>query len=124
MITLENEKLIDHTGTIINISKFDRIEQIEGLNAALGYYFFSPDTMRWFNSKVYDDIYQVENQGVAFITSERDSYLDRQPTKLYTVRIMRLNGQIDSLSEFQQFRTLAQARAFIKEYQKFNHSLP
>jgi hypothetical protein len=118
MITLENDKLIDRTGTVIDVSKFDRIEQIEGLNAAMGDYFFSPDTMRWFNSKVYDDIYQVENQGVCFITSERDDYLDRQPTRLYTVRIMRLNGRIDSLSEFQQFRTLAQARAFIKAYNK------
>jgi hypothetical protein len=115
MITLENDKLIDHTGTVIDISKFDRIEQIEGLNAALGFYFFSPDTMRWFNSKVYDDIYQVK-EGVCFITSERDDYLDRQPTRLYTVRIMRLNGRIDSLSEFQQFNTLKQARAFVKAY--------
>jgi hypothetical protein len=115
MITLENDKLIDHTDTVIDISKFDRIEQIEGLNAALGYYFFSPDTMRWFNSKVYDDIYQIK-EGVCFITSERDDYLDRQPTRLYTVRIMRLNGRIDSLSEFQQFNTLKQARAFVKAY--------
>jgi hypothetical protein len=117
MITLENDKLINHTGTVIDVSKFDRIEQIEGLNAALGDYFFSPDTMRYFNSKVYDDIVHIENQGIGFITSERDhSYLDRQPKRLYTVRMMTLDGQIKKLSEFQQFTTLNQARAFLKAY--------
>jgi hypothetical protein len=116
MITIENDKLIDHTGLIIDVSKFTRIEEIEGLNAALGYYFFSPDTMRWFNSKVYDDVRQIEGQGVAFITSERDSYLDRQPTRLFTVRIMTLDGRIKELSEFQQFNTLRQARTWLKAY--------
>ena len=124
MITIENEKLIDHTGAVIDVSKFDHIEQVTGLDAALGHFFFSPDTMRWFNSKVYDDLVQVDGQGVGFITSERDDYLDRQPTRLFTVRIMRFDGRIDKLSEFQQFKSLRQARKYLNDYAQFNHSLP
>lgn len=118
MITLENNKLLDHTGTVIDVSKFSTIEEVKGLDAALGHYFFSPSTMRFFCSRVYDDVLQIPGSGVAFITSEQfKTYYPNYSVepRMYTVRMMTLDGKIEELSDFQEFKSLSQARRFMNK---------
>ena len=78
-----------------------------------GGYWFSPDTMRFFKSRIHD-VYQVPNAGGwAFITSEKG------PTgvRAYTVRTMNDAGKIgDGGGGFQGYATLGRARTGLKAY--------
>lgn len=56
------------------------IEDIQELNETAGYYFFSPDTMRFFESKVESDLSDFGY----FITSEKKCFQDY--TRVYKVR--------------------------------------
>jgi len=80
--------------------------------------FFSPSSMKFFNSKVYNEVYG----GCVFITSEKDSgpYQSRRAwdgKRRYTVRVM-LNpsklssgpGRIMTWGNFGDYATLRQAR--------------
>jgi hypothetical protein len=58
------------------------IDEIKAANRRAGQFFFSPDTMRFWNSRVLPDVYQGPG-GVYFITSER---FDAKAPRLYTVR--------------------------------------
>ena len=116
MITLQN-------GQEIDVLQFDHIDQVKGLDMALGHYFFSEDTMRFFHSKVYDDLWVVPGAGVVFITSEKCDLVPADPRR-YTVRVMRDDGRIDKVSEFQEWATLRQARAQAQRYQEFYRSRP
>ena len=66
------------------------IEQVKAYNTLKGYYFFSPSTMRFFNSKVYSEVCAGES-GWYFVTSER---YETEPRR-YTVRVMRIDGSTD-----------------------------
>ncbi len=64
--------------------------------------FFSPETMRFFQSRVGQSLYG----GRIFITSERyDAFVPRR----YTIRIATADGRVLTLGTFQQYRTSAQA---------------
>ena len=69
-------------------------------------YFFSPDTMRFFNSKVYQDVKKVE-KGYLFITSE---VFGDEP-RHYQVRHITLNGVINYYGK--RFDSLEKARHFL-----------
>ena len=69
-------------------------------------YFFSPDTMRFFNSKVYQDVKQVD-RGYLFITSE----VFGESPRLYQVRHITLDGSINYYGE--RFSSLKKARHFL-----------
>mgnify|MGYP001574775162 CR=1 FL=1 len=102
------------------------IEEIKQLNARNGQFFFTPETMRFFKSKVNDGVITGTWKGIKvafFITSEKFS--DETPRK-YTIRACVLEdapteagredygykrGHIESVSEFQAFATLRTARA-------------
>jgi hypothetical protein len=83
-------------------AKCGTIPELRALNRAQGYNFFSPETLRFFNSMVEDEVFG----GCIFVTSEQNGY--RNP-RLYTVRAIRANGSIETLSEFQEFETREQA---------------
>lgn len=83
------------------------IEAIKRANRARGHYFFERDTMRFFRSRVLGGVIA----GRFFITSEQ--FNDRS-ARLYSVREVNDDGSIDSTSEFQQFETARQARAWAK----------
>lgn len=90
---------------------FHSIEEIKRANRAFGQHFFDADTMRFFNSRVYADLYvrKGEEQGedvTYFITSERNG----DGPRLYMVRYVLDNGLVSSASEFQQCETLNKAR--------------
>ena len=71
-------------------------------------HFFSPDTMRFFNSKVYNHIRKVE-KGFLFITSE---VFGDEP-RHYAIRFINLEGSIDTLKEYQ---SLSQAKKHLKDF--------
>lgn len=90
---------------------FKTIEEIKAFNEEKGKYFFSKDTMKFFNSKVETSVYG----GVFFVTSERME-LDRP--KRYTVRQVEESGNIKTIGSMQQYSTLASARDEAKRLAK------
>lgn len=90
------------------------LSAIKAANAAAGYYFFSPDTMRFFSSRVSDDVIQ----GCLFVTSERDKCgFAWNGARRYTVRrFYPETGDIREVSEFGQFATLAAAKRWARNY--------
>lgn len=84
--------------------EYDTIDQIKAANRAHGGYFFSPNTMRTWRSRVLDGVIG----GRYFITSEaRESYGRR-----YTVRECLPSGDCRTVREldFASFSTPAAAR--------------
>ena len=71
-------------------------------------YFFSPDTMKFFNSKVYKDIKTVKD-GHLFITSE---VFGNDP-RHYAVRFIFEDGSIDTIIKFYN---LKDAKQYLKSY--------
>lgn len=74
-------------------------------------HFFDRSSMRFFNSRILSTVYR----GVYFITSEQHRPED---ARLFTVR-MSLNGSIETVGQFQQFKSTASARAFIRELPEY-----
>lgn len=81
-----------------------------------GGYFFSPETMRFFSSRI-SSLMWFKDDLIYFITSEADKgYIQHKgSTRAYTVRTIDSNGNIETIGEFQQYETLYQARKAIKE---------
>lgn len=80
------------------------IEDIKAYATANGSFFFSPDSMRFFSSRLSSTTYF----GGIFITSE--VYGDRK--RVYTVRRVLESGTIVALSD--KFSTLSQAKSAAK----------
>ncbi len=86
---------------------YKNLTEIKAANAAIGNFFFSPDTMRYFRSRAGKTVIQ----GRFIVTSEQ---FDAEALRLYTVRECTSNGHIESRSDFQQFDTMAQALNYAK----------
>lgn len=95
------------------------VSEMEYINSRHGKFFFASETMKFFKSKVYgvvkarikvrlDNWRTLPVSGKAvFITSEK---CDNE-TRLYTVRLFNVKtGAVDTVGEFQQYRTLRAAR--------------
>ena len=111
-----DKKIFVQTGKLIislsskgnkKMGYYKSIDEIKRANKEKGHHFFDSDTMRFFRSRILS--YIEENY---FITSEK---FDDGSPRVYTVRIALEDGTIHSVSEFQQFKTIAQAKAFIKK---------
>jgi hypothetical protein len=95
---------------------FWRMYQLENHNRNNGYHFFSPDTMRFFSSRIQT---LPPYKGRVFVTSEVGSF---QPNRRYTVRCIRPDGQIDTIGPdpdrggFQYFGTRQSAHRFAESY--------
>jgi hypothetical protein len=95
--------------------EFWTMSDIQKANADAGRSFFSPDTMRWFRSRVSDEVYQGPG-GVFFVTSEQDKGLSIYP-RLYTVRqFLPENAEVKTVGDFQQFRNIGFAKRAAKYY--------
>ena len=66
-------------------------------------YFFSPDTMKFFNSKVYKDVRAVKG-GHLFITSE----VFGDDTRDYSLRLIDSEGSIKTLITKDNFKIIKQ----------------
>lgn len=84
------------------------VDDVREANDRIGGHYFDRDTMRFFRSRIASQLYG----GRYFVTSEQ--FDDRSP-RLYSVREALPDGSIKSASEFQEFRTAAQAVARIRE---------
>lgn len=85
---------------------YKTIAEIKAANKASGGYWFSPDTIRFFNSKIESDVMY----GHFFITSER---FDHNSPRLYSVRYCDKDGDIMTVGKVQGHKTKAAAKAFI-----------
>lgn len=85
------------------------IATIKDLNRRAGQHWFSPDTMRFFKSKVPDDhVGLVKNR--FFITSEKSPFDKRR----YTIREWKgKTKSIETFGEFGQYGTKAQAKRIL-----------
>jgi len=73
-------------------------------------HFFSPGATRFFSSR-YPQTGIVRNNKAYFITSEQFDY---ESPRLYTVRVCDMKtGIVDTVGEFQQYRTRARAQSAI-----------
>ena len=86
------------------------IRDIKRMNKNSGLHWFSPDTMRFFRSRVGDKVYQG-NGGVYFISSEQFVGSDgRSGERMYTVRKFDpVTASIDTVGDFNKL-TYQQAR--------------
>jgi hypothetical protein len=104
-------QLKESTMNKIDLTKIYTVSQLKIAVKNSGSYFFEPATMRFFNSVVCKGVKHTEG-GNVFITSEK---FDWNFPRLYTVRILRENGEIDDIGKFQQYATLDQARRAVRE---------
>lgn len=89
-------------------SEYDSINDIKSF--AKGY-FFTPDAMRFFNSRVLEGVYY----GRYFITSEK---FDSNSPRLYTIRMIDEERDIQTVGDFQAYKTPAQARKALDDMKK------
>ena len=102
------------------MNNYKTIQDIRAAHEAAGGDFFSPATMRLFSSRILSPVFP----GGIFVTSERDSGVFTSNgfmaawggQRRYTVRVCHDYGDIDTVSEFGQFSTRAEALAWAREY--------
>jgi hypothetical protein len=89
---------------------FSNMNEVKQANKYLGHHFFSPDTMKFFASKIESELY--DNQ--CFITSEKKCFNDYN--REYNVRQAREDGSIESIKR--GFSSVKEAERFIlKEFE-------
>ena len=97
------------------------IEDVIAAHREIGHHYFDRSTMRAFNSKVESGAVAIHDESgqptrARFITSERMN--DEHP-RLYTIREAQPDGTIETVGEFQQYRTRDAARKdLLKEVSK------
>jgi len=75
-----------------SIGSFNSIYEVKSNNRNNGYNWFSPETLRWFNGKVYDVLFG----GCVFVSSEKDiPFRGSVPQREYSVRVAMDNGTIE-----------------------------
>jgi hypothetical protein len=76
--------------------------------------FFGEGEMRFFDSIVYNDVHQLSENEYLFITSEK--FWEEGYERKFTIRIFNYTtGKIDTVGEFQQYRTKKTALAEINK---------
>lgn len=92
-----------------NMANVNQLFQLKRLAERHGSYFFSRDSMRFFQSRIHDVVYG----GCVFVTSEKQSpCYGRTYPRLYTVRYMDSTGNTHTIGEFQGFDTRSKAHTF------------
>jgi len=85
------------------------LKAVKDCNERAGRFFFSPDTLRFFRSRVSDKIHQGRG-GVYLVTSEQFSFQGQRDARKYTVRhFYPKTGKVDTAGEHQQYKTSAAA---------------
>jgi hypothetical protein len=82
------------------------IAAIKAVSKQAGKHFFDKETMKFWKSRVYDDLYHCPDGRILFITSEQYGELPR----LYKVREFNTEtARISTLGEFQGYQSKAAA---------------
>ena len=91
------------------------IDLVKQTNRRAGRYFFSPGATRFFRSRYPNYAYRVGNRAY-FVTSEQ---FDDHSPRLFTVRVCDMTtGEVDTVGEFQEYRTRYLAGKAVKELAK------
>ena len=94
--------------TTTQANKLHNLHQIKyAASTGKSPHWFDRDTLRFFNSRISERVYPVPG-GAYFVTSEKYSRYDNSP-RLYTVRHCTLEGDINTIGEFQQYQSAPQA---------------
>ena len=91
---------------------FKTIKEIKDANEEVGRYFFEKDTMRFFRSIIET---RKPIAGSYFITSEQ---FDNNSPRLYTIRQAESDGGINTIGDFQEYKTKEDAKKAINELTK------
>ena len=94
------------------------IQEMKRMNKEAGQFWFSPQTLRFFNSRISSLVVQAEqNEDLKlFVTSER---MDWNSPRLYSVRVFNYSTcKVDTVGEFQEYATLEDAKAAAKRLAK------
>ena len=86
------------------------IKEIKQANKAIGGHWFDKGTLRFFNSRIYPEVYKGADGMDYFITSER---FDEKHPRKYTIRRAH-SGEIDTVGELRQYDTKADAIKAVK----------
>jgi hypothetical protein len=84
---------------------FKTVAEIRAANKALGHHWFSPDTLRFFDSRILDGVIR----GRLFVTSESPG---TDGGRRYTIRIAQDSGEVDTVGEFMGYATQHEARIY------------
>ncbi len=88
---------------------------VERYNSQRNYYFFYPETKRFFNSRIQTS---PPYCGRVFVTSERMNW---NSPRLYSVRVIHPSGSIETVGTFQGFTTRKSAHDYAKAYANENY---
>lgn len=82
-------------------------------------HWFDQSSMKFFNSRISSELFYSPNKEmIYFVSSEQ---FNRDHARLYSVRSYNVkNGNIDTVGEFQQYNTMAQAKRAAKNLAKNN----
>lgn len=86
------------------------MNQLSRYNGSRNHYFFYPDTMRFFSSRIQTN---PPYKGRVFVTSERMNW---NSPRLYSVRVIQPSGNIETIGDFQGFATRQSAHRFAEKY--------
>ena len=97
--------------------RFNSESRLADYNKRCENHWFDADSKRFFSSRI-GAIYHGQSPADwnIFVSSERNTW-SNEP-RMYTVRQLQIDGGVESLSEFQQYSSSAQARRAIEKYLK------
>ena len=91
------------------------IEDLIERNKRAGKHFFDKPAMRFFSSRVMDETFTSADGWTYFVTSERcEGICDKVYPRMYTVRRMDAAGELETMGEFQQYKSRSGAMAAAK----------
>jgi len=99
--------------------KLHTLDQVKRAAYGAGSHWFDRSTIRYFNSRVGKRVHPVPG-GALFISSEQFSLTS---PRLYSVRSCTIEGEIDTVGEFQQYATNSAAHTAASSLAKSGLSL-
>ena len=104
------------------------IEEIKARHKASGGHWFDPGSLRFFSSRLSRKVYPV-NDGALFISSEQNKPVlistgwTKEGPRLYSIRFCSDAGAIETIGEFQAYRSLTAARHAAKQLQEERNAI-
>ena len=109
-MTITTNPTTTETSMTTTMPYFWTMNQLSRYNGNRNYYFFYPDTMRFFSSRIQMN---PPYKGRVFVTSERMNW---NSPRLYSVRVIKPAGNIETVGEFQGFASRQSAHRFAESY--------
>lgn len=105
------------------VYKLHSLYQIKRAAENAGSHWFSPTALRFFSSRISRRVYPVPN-GALFISSEQfRPFRGEDGPRLYSVRSCTCDGRVDTVGDFQQYRTREAAHNAAAKMQRDGFSL-